>query len=759
MANEDLLGDDTSDSSAGADPASPNAGLSGAVSQGIKEANGEKDQSAEESIVKKTWEEYTTAREFDKQARVKFAKDRLYAAGKSDPRWASDANIIGSFIDILVAFLYAKNPDFSVRPSAKVGGAIDQNASDFAATAELVGSRLWRDGRLKKTGKKSCRSALSVGQGWKKALMYTEKRPCPQIEKDILTQQGLLETLQAQHAELGSQISPPDDADAAKEAIKLTLTGLQAKEAANYSSGMCFDPIRAEDIQVSLDVSDITDYLDADWVSNDLYVLKSGVKQKFPRLTDEQVTGATVYYQKQSAGKDQSQETAAQQGDNLAEGAFSKSAPSSNPAGGKQMEFVKVVEMWRKCQGVICTMIDGVKVWAADPYPPPQATSRFYPYFLDALFEVDGERHPQSLVQRLFKLQDEYSSARSNQKITRQRSLGGVVFDRGQISPEDARKISDSTIGENIGIELTTPGTPIANAFAAKPQPQYNPELFNTAPIVSDMERISGVQEALQSSAASGQPKTATEANIQQTGFAARTNADRDTLEDGYTDLAHYTIETAVQEVRPPQAQRIAGKQAFWPYGMDVQDILTMVEVEVEAGSSGKPQKGQDASNWSILLPMLEQLLGKIRMMQGTDPAMALSLVEVVRETLKRLDERIDVTKFIPSPDTLPPPPPAPPPPPPPPPQTRINIDLQGQLPPGDAEKVLAADAGMQAQNAPPPPGGPGGAPPGSAPPPLPPGQVPHMLPGGVPMPPLSVKPGKDSLKPGPAMPGASTPK
>lgn len=760
MANEDLLGDGAEDASAGGTATSSNAGLSGAVSQGIKDANGEKDTSKEEAIVKQTWTEYQTAREFDKAVRVQFVKDRLYAAGKADPRYASTANIIGSFIDILVAFLYARNPDFNVRPSEKVGKQPDKNAQDFAATAELVGSRLWRDGRLKKTGKKSVRSTLTVGQGWKKALMYTEKRPCPQVEKDILTQQELMETLKAQQDQLGNQVSPPSDMDAAQEAIKMTLTGLQAKEAANYSTGMCFDFLRGEDMQVSLDVTSITDYLDADWCSNDLYILKSTVKAKFPRLTDEQINNAAIYYQKPSAGKDQNSETAAQQGENKDEAAFTKSTPSTNPGGGKPIEFVKVVEMWRKCQGIICTMIDGVKVWASEPYPPPQATARFYPYFLDALFEVDGERHPQSLVFRLFKLQDEYSSARSNQKLTRERSLGGVVFDRGGLSPDDAKKITEATIGENIGVSPTNPGTPIQNLFAPKPQPQYNAELFNTAPIVSDMERISGVQEALQSSVGSSQPKTATEANIQQTGFAARTNADRDSLEDGYSDLAHYTIEAAVQEVRPPQAQRIAGNAAFWPFGMDVQDILTMVEIDVMAGSTGKPKQGQDASAWSTILPMLEQLLSKIRMLQNTDPPMAQAVENLMRETLKRLDDRLDISEFIPDPTTAPAPPP---PPPPPPPVTKINIDLQGQLPPEDTQAILEADAGMQAGNAPGGAGGPQappGSPPGnSGPPGLPPGAIPHTLPGGVPMPPLTAKPGPGALKPGPATPGASAPK
>src|SRR5487761_839538 len=688
--NTDLLGGNTAPQGGADGSSTPNGGLAGAVSQGIRDANpnAQKDDAAEESLVKETWTEYQTARDFDKFARVGFTKDRRYAAGKADPRWASDANIIGSYIDILVSFLYAQNPDISVRASKKVEDQPDQNATDFAATAEIIATRLWRDGWLKKAAKKSVRSALSVGQGWKKALMCTEKRPCPQIDRDILTQQSLLETMQAQTAQLGSSVSPPADPDAAKQAIQMTLTGLKAKEAAQYETGETFDFIRAEDMQVSLDVASITDYLDADWCSNDLYILKSQAKKRFPRLSDEDIRTASVYYQKQTAGKDMSQETAAQMGDNMAEGAYTKNAPTTTGgSSGKPVEFIKVVEMWRKCQGVIVTMIDGVKKWAIEPYAPPQATKRFYPYFLDALFEVDGERHPQSLVFRLYKLQDEYSACRSNQRLCRERSIPGIVFNRGMLSPEDAKKIEQSTIQESTGIQPTTPGEPIQNIFAPKPVGAINFELYDTNPITSDMEKISGVQEALQAASAPGKPKTATEASIQQTGFASRTGADRDTIEDGLTDLAQYTIECAIQEMRPPQAQRIAGQKAFWPYGMDVQDILTLVDVDIKAGTSGKPDTQMKAQTWSTVLPIIEQLLQRIRFVEMTDPPMAEALVHLMEETLHRLDDRLDIDDFLPA---GPPPPPfmpmAPPP------VTRVNINLAGVLQPGEPEQILGND-------------------------------------------------------------------
>src|SRR5487761_2046912 len=135
--NTDLLGGNTAPQGGADGSSTPNGGLAGAVSQGIRDANpnAQKDDAAEESLVKETWTEYQTARDFDKFARVGFTKDRRYAAGLADPRWASDANIIGSFIDILTGFIYAQNPDLDITAAEKVGDQPDTNSTDFAETA------------------------------------------------------------------------------------------------------------------------------------------------------------------------------------------------------------------------------------------------------------------------------------------------------------------------------------------------------------------------------------------------------------------------------------------------------------------------------------------------------------------------------------------------------------------------------------------------------------------------------------------------
>lgn len=665
-----------------------NGGALDAVNQGIQDASKEQQEKQDETERKEIaalWSEYEAARDFDKAARVTYSEDRKYAAGLSDPSWASDANLIGSMIDILTSFLYAQNPDVSCSAADQVGDSVDKNSSDLAETLQIVISKLWKLAKLKKSVKRSVRSSLSVGVGWLKALMWSKKRPEPQVEKELHDAEMQMQRIASTVIE-GKEDENVDQ-DVLQAHLQELITGLKSKMMLNTEYGMNVDFCRAEDLQVSLDVSQITDYTSADWMSEDMYIPQASLRVRFKRLTEEDATKATVYYQKNIPSNTKGDVLQAATGDEAADGSYSKNVPSLIMGGSKPVQFVKVVEFWDRRDGNIKTMCEGVKRWCEPPFVPPQASSRYFPYFQLMFFEIDGARHPQSLAWRLRKLQDEYSACRSNQRLTRERCIPGLIFNAGLLSPEDARKLEDSVIAEMTGIKPTDISMPIQNIVMVKPLPTIDVRLWDTNAIRQDMESLSGVQEALQQTVAQ-QPKTATEAQIQQTGFASRTSADRDAVEEMLTELAQYTAETAIQEIDAMGAQRLAGGAAFWPTGMDVQDLLTMVDVDIKAGTTGKPNLAADKANWASILPLLQKLMVQIRQVQQTDPPLADCLKNLLSESLKRMDDRLDISEFIPSEPAPPQPKPAPPPP-------SVSVALKGVLPAMDAAAIGAAAAGL----------------------------------------------------------------
>src|SRR6185437_14824460 len=69
----------------------------------------------ESALVKKWLRKIAAGRKYDEPARKQYALDRRQARG--DSGYEVDANLVGTYIDILGSFLYARDPDVSVRPA------------------------------------------------------------------------------------------------------------------------------------------------------------------------------------------------------------------------------------------------------------------------------------------------------------------------------------------------------------------------------------------------------------------------------------------------------------------------------------------------------------------------------------------------------------------------------------------------------------------------------------------------------------------
>lgn len=668
----------------------PRQGASGAVQDTNtvgQQGKPERDPK-EESRVRKLWKEWERGRKFDENFRKQVAIDRTYAAGTSDLSWAVTTNLIGAFIDILVALLYARDPDVSAKKAAQVDESGTADMEAFALTLQIVISHLWKKGRLKKAARKQVRSTLSTAEGWLKCNLFSEKTPQPGTEQALNDARETMARLDAQMKLLEDPQGKDQDTLEAEKAEKTALIEeLETKIEVAVNKLFAIDFVRTERIQVSTDVEQIEDYTNANWIGDESFIDAEEALERFSRLTPEDLRLAKKYYmQEPKELTTRENSNALPQGTMTAESAQTFSPSQS---GAEQAEFVHIVEIWDRRDKHIRTMIEGVNAWAKEPFEPPYPTSRFYPYFYLAFYEVDGQRHAQSLSWRLYKLQDEYSATRSNFRLTRERSIPGVLFNSTGLDDTEARKLEGSKHQEYTALKPSDPSVPLQNLFAPKPVQGIDPRLYDPTYILSDMERVSGVQEALSAAINKpGNPSTATEASIQQQGTNARTSSDRDFLEEMLTELAQYTAEQALQCLTIPEAMRIAGQKAFWPEGMSIEDLFTLVEVQIQAGTTGKPKAPTDQQAWATLLPIIKQTIMEIRQQLASgDTTSAQANIELIKETMKRLGDETDPDRFIPK---SPPPgtpgagaPPAPV-------MPKVTVALKGELSPEAAADLVA---------------------------------------------------------------------
>ena len=110
-----------------------------------------------------------------------------------------------------------------------------------------------------------------------------------------------------------------------------------------------------------------------------------------------------------------------------------------------------------------------------------------------------------------------------------------------------------------------------------------------------------------------------------------------------------YSAELALGGFTEQQVRLWAGQDAVWPQGVEVEKLESLVTVKIRGGSSGKPNTSAERQAWATALPLLEKGIMQIGQMRGADQLeIADRLEELMRETIRRLGDNLDVDRFIP---------------------------------------------------------------------------------------------------------------
>ena len=634
------------------DPSAPNAEQ---VAAAENEAQRKTDAEARARKDVQDWQKRVDhGRKHMQKDRERWARDRKLAAGDPEGKeWEVDANLIGAYLEILLSFLYARDPDIVARVADSAGRANIPKYRQVAETLQIVVSRLLKDAGLKKKAKRWIRSAETVGIGWLRANMQTRREKDPVTATQINDLQGNIN--QAVAAKAAAESDSCADYDSAIADYEAQMIALESKMELVIGTGIVLDIMKPEDVVVSPECSEVEAYLDSPWIAIDIYKSKQDAVVIATAWGDDAETiikNATLYMQKPRNG-----EEAGEYGDGRSEYHI---ADDSDPESETTDGFVRITEIHSKRDGTVRTYIQGVTDrWARDQYAP-RTWSGFYDLFAVMFNPVDGLRYPQSDVQRLASLAREYSRTRSSQATHRKRAIPGIIFDESKVAAGTVEKLQAATQQEYVGISLINDGMDIRTAFAPKEYNQLDPSLYDTAAIQRDMEKISGVQEAMASSVSV--EKTATEAKIQDSGFGARTGARRDNIEDALTDLANFTAQLSLQTLDQAAATRYAGPDGAW-LQMTPDEAQTLFAIDVKAGSTGKPKANSDRDAWGVLLPMVTQSVERIAELRSQGPQAEWLVgpqIAILSETLRRMDDPADVEMFLP---TAPPPAPMPPPP------------------------------------------------------------------------------------------------
>jgi hypothetical protein len=533
-------------------------------------------------------------------------------------------NMIFSTIATLLPATYAKDPEISVTPSEAVEPARYKVFKKFAKTLEICINRLFvREARLKVRAKAALRAAMTCQVGWVKVTFQKDIRRDPIIANRIADVQENLNRIHALGQRLEDE-SSPTDRELTQAELEAELAALQDQVEVAVERGITIDKLLSEQVLV-LDASirDFDDYPRASALAQVLWFDRDTFEATFGYIPG---TKAKQYH-----------------ADAL------KAVDAQNPIGSMQQQagcWYKAYEIWDRRSMTVYTWCEGEEGWCRPPYRPERLGQRWYPFFALGLNKVDGQFYPMSDVELLIELQDEYNTTRTNFAEHRRKHLPvRVVRKGGSLTPDDVERIVNAEANEIVVVSGAA-GEPLQNDMAVLEHAPVDPAVYDTAPIRADIEMVSGAMDSVRGSVLKA--KTATEAEIMREGLMSRTAERQDAIEDWVQDQATYIAEILLQELTVGEVVEIAGADATWPT-LSREQVYNLVQVQVAAGSTGKPNKMREREQWATLMPVVQDALAKITELRATGQAdMAEALVELVRETFRRYDERIDVDSFIP---------------------------------------------------------------------------------------------------------------
>lgn len=542
---------------------------------------------------------------------------REHVTGEAYKEHKVRVNLLMSTLNTVIPHIYARNPDVSVMPAPSVDDDRHEAVRGFARTLEIVLSRELRQAGLKRMAKRQVRQAMMTATGWLKLgfQRITEADQNPEIMRrieDLRDNEQRLRSLLEQDTEGMGQ----DEIDRRQAEIEASIQALTEQAEAVVAQGITLDKVSSTDIVIDPSIRELADYRWAGWIAQGVWYTADQLREEYG-LDDDTIKRATCY-------KTQSD---------------SEDAPNSEAG-----DWYRVWEIWIKRDGVVYTALDGYHYWIKEPFTPTPSIERFYPFFLLAWNWVDDEYWPQSDIEMWRGLQDEYNRTRSAYAEHRRRTIPARVGRADQVLPEEARLIANPETNEVVLLKQAN--VPPEQAVGVLRYPPVDMGLYDTSVIRADLDSVSGVQDAARGAVFAA--KTATEAEIQQSGLVTRLSDKQDEIEDMITELAQAAAEMLLQMYSRQDAQRIAGQGAVWPEWSRA-EIFDDVTINIRAGTTGKPNKRREQEMWAQLLPVIRDTIAQVAQYRAAGQEQVASVyIELLRETLRRADERLDVDRFIP---------------------------------------------------------------------------------------------------------------
>lgn len=605
------------------------------------------------------------------QANILAAKahyDKPFKRMKEDMRWAKEgtsnvafesgkkyiANIIQRFVTNRVAKLYAKNPKayYSKRPRREfqywdgeistieriIQGAatgipmmpMDQmiledfkNGMALSKLYDGMGDTLVKAFNyflseqkpiFKKQMKQLTRRTITCGVGYIKLGYQRElqRRTTAQSAIDDITLK--LQSMERMAEQVQEGQIRNDDPEMEKLRLQLQQMTEDPSTMEVIREGIVFDFPKSMSIIPSTDCEQLQGFVGASSVTHEIFMSPDEVKEIYKIDLKK---GNFTAYEKKS---------------NLKDSGYQEARPDGVTSDLCRMNAC-VWEHYEKKSGMVYTMIQGYKDFAEEPSKPNVEVEGFYPIYA-LLFEgIEDEKEifPKSGVRLMIHMQDEWNRSREGLREHRQAARPRYIAPRGALEEEDKRVLQGLSAHSTAEISMGQ-STKISDIFQPIPTVGVDNNLYTTDHLMTDMNIVVGSSES-QMGGTSG--VTATEVADAASSTMSTIDSNIDDMDDFLTEIFRDGGQILMLNTSVEKIKEIVGEGAVWPESQFTRDkIAKELFLEIEAGSSGKPNKAQELANFERMNAAMMQLPG-------------LNKIKWLKEGIKRLDDKLNPDDFV----------------------------------------------------------------------------------------------------------------
>jgi hypothetical protein len=442
--------------------------------------------------------------------------------------------------------------------------------------------------------------------------------------------------------------------------------------------GFAIDAIEPADLRRDWNISRPEEFRKSSFLAQRLWMTDEEIKDGFG-LTDDAIRDAIQPSSARAADVDSRLDGGSKSTD-VTENPADRSLVERSTRNGRRAVF----ERWDRTDRRRYAWIEGTDRFLVNEVPAV-VSKYWYPFFLLYFNRVTGRFEPVSDAKLQRPLVDEYNQMRTHDRQARRASYNKYIIAKNLMSDEEKAKLESCPPEGVVEIKRARDVQKYLQVVVGK---NYSRELYDTTVVRSALDEMANIPASARGNVQAA--KFATSDQIANQVMNEQTDRYKAAIEKFAGEILTHMAEILVQVMPEKNAKAIAGPGAVWPV-MDRETLWRNLQLEIEAGSTGKPDQARRLQLYEQMGQILQSLgVG------GPTSQWDINAVTVMSDLLDAMNNRADATRYL---IRRPPPPPM------------LGPPMGGPggpgMPPGGPPNDIGA----------PPPGAHGGPPPPKPPP------------------------------------------